>query len=83
MHRQCCVTCRRSPGTAVICCEQNKAFERISLQWMGGLPQRWKLPSWLQRALDSPIGGRRVQTCKGKYKWPERHLLRSVGMGGT
>eukprot|EP00959_Pyramimonas_sp_CCMP1952_P228112 4769938-Pyramimonas_sp.AAC.1 len=36
-----------APSTAVLFCDQNKAFERMSLQWMGQLTKRWQLPSWL------------------------------------
>eukprot|EP00959_Pyramimonas_sp_CCMP1952_P186818 3906610-Pyramimonas_sp.AAC.1 len=50
---------------------------------MGSLLHKWKLPPWLLRALNSLISGRRVQSCKGQCKGPERRLLRSVGMGGT
>eukprot|EP00959_Pyramimonas_sp_CCMP1952_P094173 1970125-Pyramimonas_sp.AAC.1 len=34
-----------APCAAVIFCAQNKAFERISLQWVDALLQRWRLPS--------------------------------------
>eukprot|EP00959_Pyramimonas_sp_CCMP1952_P401725 8417534-Pyramimonas_sp.AAC.1 len=35
------------------------------------------------QALNSLVAERRVRICRGKYKGPERRLLRSVGMGGT
>eukprot|EP00959_Pyramimonas_sp_CCMP1952_P353996 7416446-Pyramimonas_sp.AAC.1 len=42
-----------APSTAVIFYDQNKAFERISLQWMGELHRKWRLPPWLLHALNS------------------------------
>eukprot|EP00959_Pyramimonas_sp_CCMP1952_P214175 4481188-Pyramimonas_sp.AAC.1 len=48
-----------APCTEVIFCDQNKAFERISLQWMGGPLRKWKLPPWLLHALNSLVGDRR------------------------
>eukprot|EP00959_Pyramimonas_sp_CCMP1952_P368289 7714708-Pyramimonas_sp.AAC.1 len=44
-----------APCTAAIFCDQNKAFEIISLQWVGGLLQSWKLPPWLLHALNSLV----------------------------
>ena len=71
------------PSTAVLFCDQNKAFERLSLQWIAGLLKHWGLPPWLQHALLALVADRQVQTCKGRYKGPLRYLLRSIGMGGT
>ena len=71
------------PSTAVLFCDQNKAFERLSLQWIAILLRKWGTPPWLQFALLALVADRQVQTCKGRYKGPLRYLLRSIGMGGT
>ena len=72
-----------APSTAALFCDQNKAFERVSLQWMAMLLSGWRLPPWLRRALGALMQGRHVRVCRGKFKSPLRRLLRSVGMGGT
>jgi hypothetical protein len=48
-----------APGVAVFFCDQNKALERISLQWVESLFRRWELPPWLLQARNSLVDGRR------------------------
>ena len=72
-----------APSSAVFFADQNKAFERIALQWLRLTLHGWGLPQWLVNALLALVEERSVQYRRGNYKGPVRRLLRSVGMGGT
>ena len=72
-----------APSTAVFFGDQNKAFERLSLQWLDAVLRDWAVPSWLYASLMALVGDRSVRFCRGSYRGPLRRMLRSVGMGGT
>ena len=68
---------------AVFFADQAKAFERLSVTWLGRVLGGWRLPPWLRRAAMSLVQGRAVCASVGGRLGPQHQLIRSVGMGGT
>ena len=71
------------PSTATCFADQNKAFERVAMQWTAMVLARWGFPLWLLRSLLGLCQRRAVRFIRGAFLGPLRQLLRSVGMGGT
>ena len=71
------------PSASVAFADQNKAFERVAMQWAAILMAGWGFPLWIIRSLLGLCQKRGVRFQRGKYRGPIRLLRRSVGMGGT
>ena len=75
--------CGLSQEPAVFLADQNKAFERIALAWVDAVLRRWAFPRWVTRSFLALVAARAVRACRDGRPGPLRHLLRSIGMGGT
>eukprot|EP00969_Alexandrium_andersonii_P299413 13237626-Alexandrium_andersonii.AAC.1 len=67
---------------AALFADQSKAFERIGHRWLREVLVGWGLPVWARGALLAMVELRSVVAPLAGSLGPERHLARSVGMGG-
>ena len=67
---------------AVAFADQDKAFERLSLDWFARILDGWRLPTWARRGLLALAANRTVVAASAP-RAPTRLLRRSLGMGGT
>ena len=59
---------------AVLCADQAKAFERVSLAWLAAVLAGWGMPPWLRTCLLGLVCGRAVRSNAGGRLGPARLL---------
>ena len=67
---------------AVTLADQEKAFERISYEWLAAVFSGWRMPTWLARGLLDQVARRVARSGIGGRLGVPRALLRGIGMGG-
>ena len=68
---------------AVTLADQEKAFERMGLEWRRRVMMAWRIPRWATSVGDALAQDRAVRAMLESRVGPEMRLRRSLGMGGT